>query len=75
MTLASFLFTVEMIFTVATPKNPQNDLQNASAATKKKERRSDKTPAHKINVQSLAASVGEPQTVASDEVKINEAVT
>jgi len=33
--LASFPFTDEKIFTVAIPKNLQNDWQNASAATKK----------------------------------------
>jgi len=44
------------------------------------ERRRDKTPAHKINVQSLTASVGEPQVIDSTplilvdhEVTINEA--
>jgi len=36
-TLASFLFTDEKIFTVTVPKNLQNDSQNASAATKKKD--------------------------------------
>jgi len=36
-TLASFLFTDEKIFTVAAPKNLQNDWQNASAATKNKD--------------------------------------
>jgi len=36
-TLASFLFTDEKIFTVAELKNLQNDWQNASAATKKKD--------------------------------------
>jgi len=36
-TLASFLFTHEKIFTVVAPKNLQNDWQNASAATKKKD--------------------------------------
>jgi len=30
-----------------------------------KERRREKTPAHRINVQSLTASVGEPQVVDS----------
>ena len=48
-TLASFLFIDEKIFTVATSKNLQNDWQNASAATKKKDN-ANKTPAHKINV-------------------------
>jgi len=35
--LASFLFTEEKIFRVAAPKNLQNDWQNASAATNKKD--------------------------------------
>ena len=35
-TLASFLFIDEKIFTMAALKNLQNDWQNASAATKKK---------------------------------------
>jgi len=37
LTLASFLFTDEKTFTVAAPKNRQNDWQNAFAATKKKD--------------------------------------
>jgi len=46
--------------------------------TNQEERRHDKTPAHKINVQSLMASVGEPQAVDSlilvdHGFKINEA--
>jgi len=36
-TLASFLFTDEQTFTVAAPKNLQNDWQNAFAATQKKD--------------------------------------
>jgi len=36
-TLVSFLFTDEKIFTVAAPKNLQNDWQNASAGTTKKD--------------------------------------
>jgi len=36
-TLALFLFTDEKIFTVSVPKNLQNDWQNASVATKKKD--------------------------------------
>jgi len=36
-TLASFLFPDKKIFTVAAPKNRQNDWQNAFAATKKKD--------------------------------------
>jgi len=36
-TLASFLFTDEKTFTLAAPKNRQNDRQNAFAATKKKD--------------------------------------
>jgi len=34
-TLASFLFTDEKIFIVATPKTLQNDWHNAPTATKK----------------------------------------
>jgi len=33
----TFLFTDENIFTVVAPKNLENDWQNASAATKKKD--------------------------------------
>jgi len=78
-TLPAFLFTDEKIFTVAVPKNLQNDRQNACTCSNKEERRRDKTPAEKINVQSLTASVGEPQVVdntpvlVDHEVKINEA--
>jgi len=61
--LASFLFTDKKTFTVAAPKNLQNDLTECICSNQE-ERWRDKTPAHKINVQSLTASVGdEPQTV------------
>jgi len=63
-TLASFLFTDRKIFTVTTPKNPQNDRLYAYLSSKKK----DKTPRHEINVQSSTASVGEPQVIDSTPV-------
>ena len=62
-TLASFLFTDEKIFTVSASKKVQNDWQNASVATKKKDDATERL--HKINVQSLTASVGELQVVDS----------
>jgi len=55
--LASFLFSDKKILIAATPKNGHYDCSN------QEERRRDRTSAHKINVQSLTASVGEPQVV------------
>jgi len=60
--LASFVFSDVKVFTLTTSKNPQNNWQYPSAATKKEIRR-DKTPTHEINVNSLTSSVGEPQVV------------
>jgi len=67
-TLASFLFIYENIFTVAAPKKPIEWLTE-SIFSNQEERRCDKMRGHKINVQSLMASVGESsQVVDSTQV-------
>jgi len=48
-------------------KNPQDDWQYTPCSNQE-ERRRDKTPAHKINIQSLMASVAESQVVDSTSI-------
>jgi len=53
--------------TVAAPKKA-TEWPTECICSNQEERRRDKTPAHRINVQSLSASVGESQVVASTSV-------
>jgi len=61
--MASFLFTDEKILTVVR--------LTECICSHQEERRCDKTPVHKINVQSLTASVGKPQVVHSTPVSVD----
>jgi len=55
------LFTDEKIFTVTTPKNPQNDRLYAYPSTKKERHHKWQNAYVHGNVQSLMTSVGEQQ--------------
>jgi len=65
-TLASLLFTVKKAFTMANQK--RHRIIDSTLCSNQEGRHCNKTPVHKINVQSLMASVSEPQVADSTPV-------